>query len=315
MEFLNNSSNIRVLIVGDVMLDRYWWGNVSRISPEAPVPVVNLEKISATPGGAANVAANVAGLGAKPFLIGVVGDDEEANLISEALTQHNISADFLLKSTERRTTVKTRIIAHNQQIVRVDRETKTDLNIHEENKVRDLIERLISQTEIIVISDYGKGMATKNILSRLITTCEKHGKYVFVDPKGKSYAKYHGATMLTPNRFEIAEVCNLEKYNQSAIEIAGSGLISELGLKYLLVTQGEEGMTLFEKEKKVVHLPVESRNVYDVTGAGDTVIACLAVAVGGGADFTDAARFANRAAGLVVGRVGTTAISLEMLNQ
>jgi len=315
MDFLSNSSKIRVLIVGDVMLDRYWWGNVSRISPEAPVPVVNLEKISAAPGGAANVAANVAGLGAEPFLVGFVGNDEESHLISESLTANNVSTDYLLKSTDRRTTVKTRIIAHNQQIVRVDQETKADLSIQEEIKVQDLIERLISQSEIIVVSDYGKGMATNNMLSRLITTSVKSGKFVIVDPKGKNYAKYHGATMLTPNRYEMSEACNLQNYDQSAIEKAGIGLISELDLKYLLVTQGEEGMTLFEKGKKVVHLPVESRNVYDVTGAGDTVIACLAVAVGGGADFTEAAKFANRAAGLVVGQVGTTAISIEMLNQ
>jgi len=315
MEFLKNSSDVRVLIVGDVMLDRYWWGNVNRISPEAPVPVVNLKKISNVAGGAANVAANVAGLGAKPFLVGIVGEDQESDLISEVLSVKNVSTNYILQSKERRTTVKTRVIAHNQQIVRVDQESKTDLSPADENAIWGLIEGLLSQIEIIVISDYGKGIATKNILSRLITSGISRGKFIFVDPKGKEYAKYKGATMLTPNRYEIAEACNTEKSDQASVEIAGNKIISELGLKYLLVTQGEEGMTLFEKEKKVRHLPVESRNVYDVTGAGDTVIACMAVSVSGGADIIEAARFANRAAGLVVEQIGTTAITLEMLNQ
>jgi len=315
MEFLKNSSNVNVLIVGDVMLDRYWWGSVSRISPEAPVPVVNLDDISVIPGGAANVTANIAGLGAKAFLVGAVGDDGEAGLISEALKSKNVSTEYLVKSSERRTTVKTRIIAHNQQVVRVDQETKVDLNPEDEDKVWNLIKSLFSQIQIIIISDYGKGTVTTNILSRLITKTDKDNIIIFVDPKGKDYLKYKGVTILTPNRYEIVEACKLERHDQSAIENAGRRLISEIGLKYLLVTQGEEGMTLFQKDKETVHLPVESRKVYDVTGAGDTVIACMAVAVGCGVDFTEAARFANRAAGLVVGQVGTTAISLEMLNQ
>jgi len=315
MEFLKNSSSVRVLIVGDIMLDRYWWGNVNRISPEAPVPVVNLDKISVVAGGAANVAANIAGLGAKPFLVGVVGDDEESELIREILQSKNISTEYFVKSSQRHTTIKTRIIAHNQQIVRVDQETNQDLSHSDENRTWTLIKNLLNQIQIIIVSDYGKGVVTKNILSRLITTAQKENILIFVDPKGKDYFKYQGATILTPNRYEIAEACKMEQNNQSAIEIAGEKLISELELKCLLVTQGEEGMTLFQKDEESVHLPVESRNVYDVTGAGDTVIACLAVAVGCGVDFTEAARFANRAAGLVVEQVGTTAISMEMLNQ
>lgn len=315
MEFLKNSAGVRILIVGDVMLDRYWWGNVNRISPEAPVPVVNLDRISVIAGGAANVAANVAGLGAKSYLVGVIGDDEESELMPEILNSKNICTEYLVKSSQRRTTVKTRVIAHNQQIVRVDQETKVDLSAADESKVWALIESLFSRIQIIIISDYGKGTVTNNILVRLITKAKKENKIIFIDPKGRDYLKYQGATILTPNRYEIAEACKMEQHNQTAIENAGGKLISELGLKYLLVTQGEEGMTLFQKEKETVHLPVESRNVYDVTGAGDTVIACMAVAVGCGVDFTDAARFANRAAGLVVGQVGTTAISMEMLNQ
>lgn len=306
---------MRVLVIGDVMLDRYWWGNVSRVSPEAPVPVVNLEKISFTVGGAANVAANVAGLGAQAQLVGIIGSDAESELIRSSLQDKDIAADYLIKSQSRPTTVKTRIIAHNQQIARIDQETKNDLTPEDENKVWEIIESLLSNTEIVVVSDYGKGVATRNLLMRLITKCKSENKILLIDPKGKNYAKYSGASMLTPNRFEVAEACGLEDYSQSLIEETGRRLLTQLCLKYLLITQGENGMTLFEKDGEPVHLPVESKNVFDVTGAGDTVIACLAAAMGAGADFPTAAKLANRAAGLVIQQVGTTAITLKMLDR
>ena len=314
MKFLENISNLKVLVVGDVMLDRYWWGNVSRISPEAPVPIVNLDSVSSALGGAANVAANIRGLGAKPFLLGVVGEDREADSIADLLIEKKISDEFLLSSSERRTTVKTRIIAHQQQIARVDQESKEILTAREEDELWNRAIDLIQRADIVVVSDYAKGVLTNSLLSRLITTCNSQGKHILIDPKGKNYAKYQGATMLTPNRSEVAEACNRENSDQSAIEEMGEKLLSELSLKYLLVTQGEDGMTLFEKGKQKTHLAIERRNVYDVTGAGDTVIACLAAATGGGANFLEAAKFANQAAGLVVEQVGTTAISLEMLS-
>jgi D-beta-D-heptose 7-phosphate kinase/D-beta-D-heptose 1-phosphate adenosyltransferase len=315
MEFLKNISNLNVLIIGDIMLDRYWWGSVSRISPEAPVPVINLEKVSLTPGGAANVAANVAGLGAKTFLVGVLGEDKESDLMLDILETKNVTTDFLMKSPTRQTTVKTRILAQNQQIARVDQETKANLSVQEEDQVWNILPDLISEVQVVVISDYAKGMITENLLKRLITKCNDMGKKILIDPKGKSYGKYTGATLITPNRHEIADACNLEDYSQALIEDSGEKLLNQLSLEYLLVTQGADGMTLFQKNKEIIHLPVELRNVYDVTGAGDTVIACLAVAIGSGATFLEAAKFANRAAGMVVEQVGTTAISLEMLNQ
>ena len=315
MDFLNNISDLKVLIVGDIMLDQYWWGTVNRISPEAPVPVVNLEKITGRAGGAANVAANVAGLGANAFLVGVIGEDPDSEGVYEALKEKNVSTNFLVKSTERRTTVKTRIVAHNQQMVRVDGETKKLLSQKEETDVWNRISELIDQCQIVIISDYAKGMITENLSKRLITRCNQNNQIVLVDPKGKNYSKYSGATLITPNRFEMAEACQLIDYSQMLIEDCGIKLLNELFLKYLLVTQGEDGMTLFEKGKKTLHIPVEIRNVYDVTGAGDTVIACLGVALGGGAGFEEAAKFANRAAGLVVEQIGTTSISKAMLDQ
>lgn len=314
-KFLESFSELNVLIVGDVMLDRYWWGSVSRISPEAPVPVVNLENMSLVAGGAANVAANVAGLGAKPFLIGIIGEDEEAGFFSEILKEKNISSDFLVKSSNRRTTIKTRVIAHSQHVVRIDQETKLKLTEREEENIWKRIEKLIDSADVIIVSDYGKGIITENITSRLITIARGKDKFVMVDPKGKNYHKYKGATILTPNRFEVAEVLQLEDYEQSTIENAGQQMLNDYSLDSLLITQGEAGMTLFEKNGKTTHLPVSARNVYDVTGAGDTVIACLATAVGGKATLMKAAKFANQAAGLVVEQMGTTAINLDMLEQ
>lgn len=314
MKFYEDFSKTNVLIVGDVMLDRYWWGSVTRISPEAPVPVVNLESTTLVVGGAANVAANVAGLGAKPYLVSLTGDDEEAELLLQELSAKQIHGGFLIKSPNRRTTVKTRLVAHSQQVVRIDRESKKTLTSGEEINLWKQIESLLNEIKIIIVSDYGKGVVSENLVSRLITIAASRNIQVLVDPKGKYYSKYKSASLLTPNRFEVAEVCQLEDTEQETIEDAGRKMLSDLSLEGLLVTQGEAGMTLFEKDKPALHLPVTARNVYDVTGAGDTVIACMATAIGNGASFAEAAEFANKAAGLVVEQVGTTAITLEMLN-
>lgn len=314
-KFLESFSDINVLIVGDVMLDRYWWGGVTRISPEAPVPVVNLENTSLVAGGAANVAVNVAGLGANPILVGIVGADEEAGFFSGILNEKKISSEFLIESKERRTTIKTRVIAHSQHVVRIDQETKARLTEAEEEMLLGKLDKLIDKAQIIIVSDYGKGIITENITARLITKAGEKGKMVMVDPKGKNYQKYRGATILTPNRFEVAEVFHLEDFEQVTIENAGKKMLGEFSLDALLITQGEAGMTLFDDAGQANHLPVTARNVYDVTGAGDTVIACLTTAVGGGATFLEAAKFANQAAGLVVEQMGTTAITLEMLEK
>ncbi len=313
MDALEDFSNVNILVVGDVMIDRFWWGSVSRISPEAPVPVVNLKTTSLAPGGAANVAANISGLGANPFLVGIVGDDEEAKLLPKVLSAANISSEFLVASASRPTTVKTRIIAHNQQIVRIDHESKEFLNEIDEEKVWQKISVLLNKIEVIVISDYGKGLLTDYLISRLITFGRLNNKFVLIDPKGKDYKKYASASILTPNRFEAAQVLGLDDFEQADVIEAGKKLVSELLLDGLLITQGEEGMTLFQKNSESIHLPALAREVYDVTGAGDTVIGCLAVALGKGKTFAEAAELANLAAGLVVEQIGTTAISVEML--
>jgi D-beta-D-heptose 7-phosphate kinase/D-beta-D-heptose 1-phosphate adenosyltransferase len=313
MKITSEFKNINVLIVGDVMLDRYWWGSVERISPEAPVPILSLRKTTLAAGGAANVAANVAGLGATPFLFGMVGMDTEAKSFKDILTAQRISTEYLYRHPDRPTTVKTRVIGHNQQIVRIDRELKSYISQLEEEELWKMIQQIDGRIDVIIISDYGKGLITENIAMRLITFGSVHKLKVLVDPKGKNYTKYSGATILTPNRFELAQACNLVNQEQTSIEKAGNELLNKLSLKNLLVTQGEDGMTLFEINQIPEHLPALARNVYDVTGAGDTVIATLAIGLASGMNTLEAAKMANTAAGLIVEQLGTTAITREML--
>ena len=315
MEITENFSKVKVLIVGDIMLDRYWWGSVSRISPEAPVPVVTLNKTSLLPGGAANVAANVAGLGAKPYLVGIIGEDAEARMFSEALREANISSSFLVPLKNRRTTVKTRIVAHNQHVVRIDQENTHALSKEEEQSVFKKIESLIDEVDIVIISDYAKGLITEELAKRLITKTVSQKKKILVDPKGKNYSKYKGATLITPNQKEAVQATNIDEYEEDSIEKSGNMLLDNLSVEALLITRGEKGMTLFQKNKEIANLKALARKVYDVTGAGDTVIASLAVMLASGADFLEAANIANISAGLVVEQIGTTAISVETLRK
>lgn len=312
-ELIEKFSEVNVLVVGDVMLDRYQWGSVSRISPEAPVPIVNLEKTSLAAGGAANVAANIAGLGAKPVLVGITGEDEDANILPKVLKDENISEFELFPLKNRHTTVKTRIIAHNHHVVRIDQETGSPITTEESKKILKQINKYIDSVKVVIISDYAKGFLTDTLLSGLITNTIEKGKIIVVDPKGRDYSKYRGANALTPNQKEAADACNMEHNSQNLIDKAGKILLNDLSLDALLITQGEKGMTLFQKNKKTSHLKATARNVYDVTGAGDTVIACLGVGLGSGLSFFEAAEFANLAAGLVVEQVGTTSINRTLL--
>ncbi len=313
MKQLENFSKVKVLVVGDIMLDRYWWGSVSRISPEAPVPVVHLQKTSLAAGGAANVAANIAGLTAEPFLVGMIGDDNESRLLPSFLNDSKISTDYLIKFPKRQTIVKTRIVAHSQQVVRIDQESKLNLTDSEEQLIWKRIKDLVKVVDLVVVSDYNKGFLTEKLLKRLITTSLDNNKYILVDPKGKNFNKYYQATILTPNLREIAEASGIDEFEPDILEQAGKQLLLNLNLKALLVTQGEEGMTLLEKDKKSIHLSARARKVYDVTGAGDTVIATLAVAAGAGLSLAESSNAANVAAGIVVEQVGTSIISFDEL--
>ena len=295
------------------MLDRYWWGTVNRISPEAPVPIVLHNKSTFSVGGAANVAANIAGLGATPYLIGVLGNDTEAEKLTEELANANVSTKYLIKSNTRPTTVKTRIIAHNQQVLRLDQEEKNQLKPDESDECLQLVEKLINEIDIVIISDYAKGFLSDEIISNLIGSAGRAGKQILVDPKGKDYKKYFGANILTPNKKEVADASKLDENEVNFIEKAGKSLITNLQLSAILITQGEEGMTLVTQNGENFHFKASAREIYDVTGAGDTVIATLAVSIAAKNNLSESVAISNIAAGLVVEQIGTTAITIDML--
>lgn len=315
MNILDSFSDTKVLVIGDVMLDRYMWGSVSRISPEAPVPVVKMDRTTLAAGGAANVAANVAGLGTTPLLVGLIGDDSESKEFVEVLERTGVSGANLISIADRATTVKTRIIAHSQQIARIDQETDAPLLRDDEAEVIERIRGLMKDANAVIVSDYAKGFLSESLLRSVIDLANESGKQILIDPKGKDYSKYRKASLLTPNRREAADACGLEENTQQMVDIAGKKLLDDLDLESVLITQGEDGMTLFRRGADRHHLDTRARDVYDVTGAGDTVIATLAVAIGSGADLETAAHLANIAAGIVVEQIGTTAIHVDDLKK
>jgi rfaE bifunctional protein kinase chain/domain len=295
---LPDFSRARVLVVGDVMLDRYWFGDVSRISPEAPVPVVLVQRTEERPGGAANVARNISSLAGNASLLSVVGKDEAGGALEQLLASERVQAS-LHRDPELSTTVKLRVIGHQQQLLRIDFERAPSHEVLDA-KLGDY-ERMVKQADAIVLSDYGKGCLVH--CGRMIETARRLGKPVLVDPKGSDYARYRGATLLTPNRGEFREVAGRWK-DEADLARRAQELRRELALDALIVTRSEEGMTLFTANESF-HEPTQAREVYDVSGAGDTVIAVLALMVAAGADLHDAMRVANHAAGIVVGKLGT----------
>ena len=299
----------RVLVVGDVMLDRYWFGDVSRISPEAPVPVLKVSRVEERPGGAANVARNIAELGAHCTLLSVVGADEAGDCLQRLLTVQGRVDALLHRDESFSTIVKLRAIARQQQLLRIDFETPPSHEVLQA-KLADFRSKL-PDCDVVLLSDYGKGGLTH--IAEMIRLARATGKPVLVDPKGDEYERYRGATLLTPNRSEFREVVGNWK-SEAELNEKAQKLRSELGLDALLVTRSEEGMSLF-REQGILHEPTLAREVFDVSGAGDTVIATLAVMLASGADMAEAVRIANRAAGLVVAKLGTAVVSREEILQ
>ena len=313
MKLFDNFLKARLLVIGDVMLDRYWWGDVTRISPEAPVPVVRLRRDTYVPGGAANVAVNVAGLGAEVTLLGLVGSDPEGESLRKSLVKNGVSPENLIESSERPTNTKTRVIAHNQQVVRVDREITSGLSEIDNRRICDSLPGYIANSDVVLLSDYAKGTLSDPVLLEVLKGAREAGKLVIVDPKGKNFSKYRGASVLTPNRQEAADASGFDPESDGLVPRAGSQLLADLDLAAILITESEEGMTLFEKGREPLHYAAAAKEVYDVTGAGDTVIATMAVALAAGSGFPEAARLANIAAGIVVQQLGTASISREKL--
>lgn len=311
----NRFARVRILVIGDVMLDRYWWGTVSRISPEAPVPVVRHERSTLAAGGAANVAANIAGLSGHASLVGLIGNDEGGRELPQVLERLGVSTENLLMLAERPTTVKTRVVAHSQHVVRVDSEDASPISEERAGQVEELVSSLLPDTDMLVISDYAKGLLSPALVKKIIAGARGIDVPVMVDPKGIDYSRYAGATLITPNKMEAAHASGVDAFDRNAVEIAGERLLSQLDVEACLITQGEEGMTLFRREQSPIHLPAMARQVYDVTGAGDSVLAALSLTVGAGADLLTAARMANLAGGLAVEQVGTTVLNLEILRR
>jgi len=297
----------KVLVLGDLMLDRYIWGNVSRISPEAPVPVVEVKTDSLCLGGAGNVAQNLLSLEAFPLLVGIVGDDKEGRWIKS-----NVPDDrgiFIDKA--RPTTVKTRIIAHHQQVVRVDLEKRGAVTPALEKKILNFIRS--QKYEGILISDYNKGIVNASLASQALLFAREHRIPVFVDPKVEHFALFSPVTLVTPNHFEAEKIVQHECRADAQVEKAGFEILSLISSRYLIIKRGEQGMTVFEKERAPIHIPTLAREVFDVTGAGDTVIAAAALALLAGASIAEAAFLSNAAAGIVVGKIGTASVSPKEL--
>jgi rfaE bifunctional protein kinase chain/domain len=296
----------RLLVVGDVMLDRYWFGEVGRISPEAPVPIVKVDKTEERPGGAANVARNAAALGARVSLLSVVGADEAGTRLKRLLGKDRIAA-VLHRDRSITTTVKLRVIGRRQQLLRADFETAPSHEVLA-SKLRDF-RRMLRGADAVILSDYGKGGLAHIV--RMIGMARRAGKPVLVDPKGEDYSRYRGATMITPNRTEFRQVAG-GWTSEAELTRKAQQLRRKLGAEALLITRSEEGMTLYESRRRL-HVAAQAREVYDVSGAGDTVIATLGVTLAAGAGIGEAVRIANRAAGIVVGKFGTAVVTPEEL--
>lgn len=302
----NQFSKTRLLVVGDVMLDRYWFGDTGRISPEAPVPVVQVEKIDERLGGAANVARNASALGAQTTILGVVGEDEAGKRVEQLLLESGVQSQ-LQTDGNIPTTVKLRVIARQQQLIRLDfEEAPSQISLDAKLK---RFKSLLPNIDIVILSDYGKGALEQ--VSAMIELANASKKLVLVDPKGDAYDKYKGATVLTPNRSELRQVVG-QWSSEDDLTLRAQSLRKNLGLGALLLTRSEEGMTLFT-DKGTEHVRAQAREVFDVSGAGDTVIAALAVAMGAGWSLERAMALANRAGGIVVGKLGTATVSAEEL--
>ena len=305
---LRSFSKVRILVIGDVMLDHYIWGRVERISPEAPVPVVAVTNESMHLGGAANVARNIFSLGGKVDLCGVIGDDPFGQRILHEMRTIKLGVQGLIVQRGHSTTKKTRVIAHGQQIVRFDREQPPS---HPEGIERDLlryVRRRIRSIDGVIVSDYAKGVITGGLLSELIPMAQEHGLPVIVDPKVSHMTLYKGADIITPNRSEALAAAGIADGSDQGLLQAGRILLKRMNCRAIVITCGEQGMSLFEKNNRVSHIPAVAREVYDVTGAGDTVVGTLALSLCGGADIHEAVHLANYAAGIVVGTVGTATV-------
>lgn len=312
-ELFERFRDLKVAVVGDIMLDRYIWGNVNRISPEAPVPVVEVKGEESKLGGAGNVANNVKSLGAFPLLIGVVGDDREGEILFDIMKHEGFNTGGVIVDKSRPTTVKTRVIAHSQHVVRIDRESKEPINYTIQERIKEIILQNVHNINAIIIEDYNKGMIVKNLIYDLIEIANRYGIIIAVDPKFDNFFEFKNATVFKPNKKELEEALGYKLNSEDKVSEAGKAVLERLKCQYLLLTRGEKGMTLFSKNGEIRHIPTKAKKVVDVSGAGDTVISTVTVALAGGADIIESAALANYAAGLVVEEIGVVPVDKEKL--
>ena len=304
----------RVLVVGDLMLDQFVWGDVSRISPEAPVPIVRVRRQEGRPGGAGNVVSNVVALGGKGDACGLVGDDLSGRALCAALTIAGGGLAGVVRSRAVGTTAKTRVIAHSQQVVRFDQDPDADgIPARLASRLRTWVGAHARRYQVIVVSDYGKGVVTPELLADLAALRRRHGFAYVIDPKRPNFTHYRGASLMKPNLAEASVAAGIEIEDRASLDAAGGELLRRWQADAILISRGEDGMTLFKPRARAQHFPTAAQEVYDVTGAGDTVLATCALALAIGGTFEEAARLANHAAGVAVGKVGTATVSAREL--
>ncbi len=312
-ELLAKFKNKRIAVVGDVMLDKYLWGTVGRISPEAPVPIVEVEKETERLGGAANVANNVKSLGGWPLMVGVVGDDMNGTLLTKLLAAQGCPIDGIVTDASRPTTIKTRVIAHGQHVVRIDNEQKRDISSAVQDRILSVLRSTIDTLDGIILEDYNKGVIVASLIHQIIEMAREHGKIVAVDPKFQNFFEYKNATVFKPNRKEVEEALGVRLTSEDSVRKAIELLKKKLNAENVLITLGEHGMSLLDNQGALLHLPTQARHVADVSGAGDTVIATLTMALASGASIHESASLANFAGGVVCGEVGIVPILPDAL--
>ena len=317
---LQAASKTRILVIGDVMLDQFLWGRVSRISPEAPVPVVEFDRESFMPGGAANVARNLADLSVRTDIFGIVGKDDAARRLKKLFQQQGIGCNGVLSSSTATTSIKTRIVAHQQQVVRVDREKPGDLDQKSTNRLIAAIQAELPRTDAVIVGDYGKGVVTQPLLNELKRLCRDRGIWLSLDPKPVHKLDLAGLSLITPNRKEAFELAELPDNTRADSPLKDTNLmrvseklLGDLQPAVLLITLGDHGMLLCQRDQKPFHIPTVAKEVFDVSGAGDTVIATFTLAIAAGASPLEAAVFSNHAAGVVVAKVGTATVKADEL--
>ncbi len=312
-ELLLKFRSKRIAVVGDVMVDKYLWGSVARISPEAPVPIVEVEKETERLGGAANVANNVKSLGGWPLLIGVVGDDANGTLLTKLLSGQGCPIDGIVRDASRPTTIKTRVIAHNQHVVRIDNEQKREISPAVQEQILSVLRSTIASLDGIILEDYNKGVIVAPLIHQIIEMAREHGKIVTVDPKFQNFFEYKNASVFKPNRKEVEEALGMKLTSDESVHEAAVLLKKKLNAENVLITLGEQGMSLLDNQNSLLHLPTQARHVADVSGAGDTVIATLTMALASGASIHESASLANFAGGVVCGEVGIVPIMPDAL--